>query len=246
MMTGVPDVSQLIVQLQQYLRWQQAHGCRGVSCSAQTRQILASWSGPQTARRKKSFVETASAPQESLEQIREDLGECRRCRLHAGRAHIVFGAGSSRARLMFVGEAPGFNEDRQGEPFVGQAGQLLSKIISAMTLSREDVYICNVIKCRPSQNRNPMPDEIAACAPFLQRQIQSVQPEFICALGSFAAQTLLKSQRSISLLRGRFYDYQGIRLIPTFHPAYLLHHPEKKRQVWDDMQLLMEAMGIRR
>ena len=246
MMPGPPQVYQLIEQFQQYLRWQHDHGCRGITCTEATRRILDAWSDPLQAAVRGEPAEMAPPTRESLGQIREDLGECRRCRLHSNRSHIVFGAGDPKARLMFVGEAPGYNEDRQGEPFVGQAGQLLTKIISAMTLRREAVYICNVIKCRPPGNRNPIPDEIAACAPFLQRQIRSIQPDFICALGSFAARTLLKSERSITLLRGRFFDYQGIRLMPTFHPAYLLHHPEKKRQVWTDMQRLMEAMGIRR
>jgi uracil-DNA glycosylase len=185
-----------------------------------------------------------SAPisEDSLESIITDMGDCRRCKLSRTRTHVVFGAGSPTAVLMFVGEAPGFDEDQQGMPFVGKAGQLLTRIIQAINLTRDQVYICNVIKCRPPGNRNPEPDEIIACSPFLNRQIASIQPEFICALGTFAAQTLLKTTQPISRLRGQFYDYNGIRLLPTFHPSYLLRNPDKKREVWEDMKLLMNEM----
>ena len=182
--------------------------------------------------------------EETLDDIRSDLGDCMRCKLSSGRLNIVFGSGNPQARLVFVGEGPGYDEDQQGEPFVGAAGQLLTKIIQAMGLHREDVYICNIIKCRPPGNRNPETDEISACTPFLKRQLQSISPDFICALGSFAAQTLLESTTPISRLRGRFYDCMGARLIPTYHPAYLLRNPQKKRDVWQDMQILMRAMGL--
>jgi DNA polymerase len=143
-----------------------------------------------------------------------------------------------------VGEGPGYDEDLQGQPFVGAAGQLLTKIIQAIGLSRESVYICNIIKCRPPGNRNPQPDEIDACSPFLKRQLKSIAPDFICALGSFAAQTLLQTTTPISRLRGRFYDCMGVKLLPTYHPAYLLRNPEQKRAVWEDMKLLMKAMDL--
>lgn len=178
---------------------------------------------------------------ESLNDIRIDLGDCRRCVLCEKRTHIVFGEGDPHARLVFVGEAPGYDEDQQGTPFVGEAGQLLTRIIQSIHLTREQVYICNVIKCRPPGNRNPEPLEIKTCSPFLNRQIQAIRPEFICTLGKFATQTLLKQEIPISKLRGQFYDYHGIRLIPTFHPAYLLRNPDKKREVWEDMKLLMSA-----
>ena len=139
-----------------------------------------------------------------------------------------------------MGEGPGFDEDQQGEPFVGPAGQLLTKIIEAINLTRSQVYICNIVKCRPPRNRNPQPDEISTCFPFLDRQIAAMQPDFICALGSIAAQTLLNTAEPISRLRGRFHDYKGIKLLPTYHPAYLLRNPEKKRDVWDDMKMLMK------
>jgi DNA polymerase len=175
-----------------------------------------------------------------LEDIRADLGDCRRCQLCRTRTHIVFGVGNPQARLMLVGEGPGQEEDRAGEPFVGAAGQLLNRIIEAIRLNRQDVYIANVVKCRPPGNRLPEPEEIATCCAFLRRQIRAIRPLFICALGSCAAQTLLNTPEAVSRLRGRFFDYEGIRVLPTFHPAYLLRNPEKKREVWEDMKLLMK------
>jgi DNA polymerase len=172
----------------------------------------------------------------TLAVVRSELGDCRRCKLHPYRTQIVFGTGDPQAKLIFVGEAPGREEDLQGEPFVGQAGQLLTKIIQAIQLKREEVYIANIIKCRPPENRNPEPDEIAACEPFLIKQLQVIRPRLICALGSFAAQTLLKTEEKISSLRGRFHEYQGIPLMPTYHPAFLLRNPNRKREVWEDMK----------
>ncbi len=182
---------------------------------------------------------------ESLEAICKDLGDCRRCKLHKSRKHIVFGDGNPEARLVFVGEGPGHEEDVQGLPFVGRAGQLLTKIINAIDLRREDVYICNIIKCRPPGNRNPDRDEIASCLPFLQRQLKSIRPQYICALGTFAAQTLLQTKTPISKLRGTFHPYQGIQLMPTYHPAFLLRNPNKKRDVWEDVQKLQAAYNQR-
>jgi DNA polymerase len=175
--------------------------------------------------------------EETLERVREDLGACTRCKLHRlGRAQIVYGVGNPRAALMFIGEAPGHDEDIQGIPFVGRAGQLLTKIIEAIDLAREDVYIANVIKCRPPENRNPEPDEVASCEPFLFRQVQVIRPRVIVALGTFAAQTLLRTNDPISRIRGRVFHYGDARLIPTFHPAYLLRSPDRKREVWEDMK----------
>jgi uracil-DNA glycosylase len=181
---------------------------------------------------------------ETLKGIRTDLGDCRRCRLSKSRKNIVFGTGDPAARLMLVGEGPGFEEDQSGEPFVGAAGRLLTRIIEAIHQSREQVYICNIIKCRPPGNRNPMPDEIEVCFPFLKRQIASVKPDIICALGTFAAQTLLETRAPISKLRGCFHDYSGIKVLPTYHPAYLLRNPDKKRDVWEDMKKLMKALDM--
>jgi uracil-DNA glycosylase len=174
-----------------------------------------------------------------LRAIREDLGDCTRCKLHRlGRRQIVFGVGNPNAALMFAGEAPGRDEDIKGIPFVGRAGQLLTKMIeTTFGLTRDDVYIANVIKCRPPENRNPEPDEVAACEPFLVRQVETIKPKVIVALGTFAAQTLLKTTDPISRLRGRIYNYGGAKLIPTFHPAYLLRSPERKRDAWEDLKL---------
>jgi uracil-DNA glycosylase family 4 len=174
---------------------------------------------------------------ESLAAIREDIGDCVRCKLCSlGRRQIVFGVGNPNADLMFVGEAPGRDEDIQGIPFVGRAGQKLTQIIEAIGLTRDDVYIANVIKCRPPENRNPEPDEVEQCEPFLFRQVDTIKPKVIVALGTFAAKSLLKSTDSISRLRGRVYDYRGAKLVPTFHPAFLLRNPSCRREVWEDMK----------
>ena len=175
---------------------------------------------------------------EALAAVRAELGgDCTRCKLHTlGRKQVVFGVGNPDANLMFVGEAPGADEDIQGIPFVGRAGQLLTKMIEAINLKRDDVYIANVIKCRPPGNRNPEPDEIAQCEPFLFQQIAAINPKVIVALGSFAAKTLLRSEESISRLRGRIYDFHGAKLIPTFHPSFLLRSPDRKRDAWEDLK----------
>jgi uracil-DNA glycosylase family 4 len=208
-----------------------ADGYRGFDCSPQSLEKIENW-----GQHPDGFAET-------LEDIRADLGDCRRCRLARGRNNIVFGAGHSAAKLVFVGEGPGFEEDQQGRPFVGAAGQLLTRIISAIKLDRAQVYICNIIKCRPPGNRNPESDEIKSCFPFLERQLAAIQPDFIVALGAFAAQTLLDTNTPISRLRKRFHEYNGIKVLPTYHPAYLLRNPDKKRDVWEDVQILMKEMG---
>jgi uracil-DNA glycosylase len=183
------------------------------------------------------------SPAEALVAVRTDIGDCTRCKLHAqGRRQIVFGVGNPNADLMFVGEAPGADEDIQGIPFVGRAGQLLTKIIEAIGLKREDVYIANVIKCRPPGNRNPEPDEVETCEPFLFQQIDIIKPKVIVALGTFAARALLRTLDPISRLRGRMYDYRGAKLIPTFHPAYLLRTPSSKREVWEDMKVVRRLL----
>lgn len=217
-----------IEEIQRSLGSLAGNGCRGFDCSRQSLDKLEQW---------------GQSPEiciESLIEIRSDLGDCQRCRLARERKNIVFGAGNPKAKLVFVGEGPGFEEDRQGQPFVGPAGQLLTRIIEAMKLTRERVYICNIIKCRPPGNRNPAPDEIRTCFPFLERQIAAIQPEFICALGTFAAQTLLGTDIPISKLRRRFHEYRGIRVLPTYHPAYLLRNTDKKRDVWEDIKMLMK------
>lgn len=184
---------------------------------------------------------------ESLDTIRKNLGDCKRCKLGTTRKNLVFGTGNPKARLVFVGEGPGADEDEKGEPFVGDAGRMLNRIITAMGIKREDVYICNVVKCRPPGNRNPEADEIEACAPFLLRQLKSVKPEAIVALGKFAAQTLLGTKEPISKLRGRFRDFHGIPLMPTYHPSYLLRsggNSDSFWDVWEDMTQVLQLLKL--
>jgi len=225
-------------------------GVSGVSRDRAWRERASSISG---ADEEPAWVtsEPAAAPADpanaaaALVAIRTDLGDCTRCKLHGqGRKQIVFGVGNPQARLMFVGEAPGADEDIQGEPFVGRAGQLLTKIIESINLQRSDVYIANVLKCRPPGNRNPEPDEVSTCEPFLNRQIDAIRPKVIVALGTFAAQALLKTDTPISRLRGRVHDFRGgIMLVPTFHPAFLLRSPDRKRDVWEDMKKVRDILA---
>ena len=184
----------------------------------------------------------AILPAEGLKALREDLGDCQRCKLAGGRKTIVFGQGSPQARLMFVGEAPGAEEDEQGLAFVGKAGQLLTRIIEAIGLRREDVFIANVIKCRPPGNRNPEPDEILSCQPFLERQIDVIRPLVLVGLGKFGAQWLLKTAEPISRIRGRLGQYRGISVMPTYHPAFLLRNPSAKKDVWEDMKVVKDLL----
>lgn len=184
------------------------------------------------------------SPEEGLKKIREEIGDCTRCKLCQARTHIVFGVGDPHARLMFVGEGPGRDEDLQGEPFVGRAGQLLTKMIEAMGLKRSEVYIGNIIKCRPPDNRYPEPEEVATCTPFLLKQIAAIQPKILIALGNLAAQTLLETKKGITTLRGQFHDFHGIQLMPTFHPAFLLRNPNMKREAWEDLKKVVDALGL--
>ena len=220
--------NQTLLEIDNSLRVLAANGYRGFACTADSLEKLEKW-----GKGRESFTET-------LASIHADLGDCRRCKLARGRNCIVYGDGNPKAKVVFIGEGPGAEEDRKGQPFVGAAGQLLTRIIEAIKLSRNQVYICNIIKCRPPGNRNPEPDEIITCFPFLERQIAAIQPDFIIALGTFAAQTLLGTATPISRLRGRFHDYKGIKVVPTYHPAYLLRNPDKKRDVWEDMKMLMK------
>jgi uracil-DNA glycosylase len=181
---------------------------------------------------------------DTFQLIRETIGDCTRCKLHKARTNIVFGVGSMKAELVFVGEGPGHDEDIKGEPFVGRAGKLLTQMIEAMGLRREDVYICNVVKCRPPENRLPEKDEIATCSPFLFRQIDVIRPKVICCLGSCASQTLLQTTQGISRFRGEWFDFRGSKLIATYHPAYLLRNPNAKGEVWKDLQKVMTVLGL--
>jgi len=187
-------------------------------------------------------AEAANPDSAALDAIFNELGNCQRCGLGASRTKLAYGVGNPNARLVLVGDAPGREEDLQGEPFVGEAGQLLDRILQAMGLHRNDVYICNVLKCRPPNNRDPQPEEGATCEAFLVRQIAAVRPQVIIALGHFAVHSLLKTNAPISKLRGEWQSYQGIPLMPTYHPAYLLNNPEGKRDVWDDMKQVLRRL----
>jgi len=223
-------VNNIVEEIGNTLKYMEGLGCKGVDCSEKSLDTLEKW---------ETIVTIAD---ETLESIRTEIGNCKRCALSEKRTSIVFGAGDPKARLVFVGEGPGYQEDKSGEPFVGAAGKLLTKMIEPINLNREKVYICNIIKCRPPGNRNPMPDEIKTCYPFLKRQLSAIKPDFICALGTFAAQTLLETKQPISRLRGHFHDYMGIKVMPTYHPAYLLRNANKKRDVWEDMKMLVKEM----
>ena len=240
--------------LAEHLRFYQEMGVTGVSRDGAWRErsaAAAPASFAEAAADRPAFAEaTADAPSVSvpiiwtLASIREDIGDCGRCKLATlGRKKVVFGAGNESADLMFVGEAPGADEDDQGVPFVGRAGQLLTKMIEAMGFTRNDVYIANVVKCRPPENRNPEPDEIESCEPFLFRQIETIKPKVIVALGAFAAKTLLRSQEPISRLRGQVYEYHGALLIPTFHPSFLLRSPGQKKYAWEDLKMALAILA---
>ena len=244
-------------QLAEHLRFYQELGVTGINRDAAWRVRVSQGpqvpgaEGPQVAGPESpeitpvALLVTAPGPKVwTLDAIREDIGDCTRCKLHTlGRRQVVFGVGNPKADLMFVGEGPGADEDVQGVPFVGRAGQLLTRMIEAMGFNRADVYIANVVKCRPPENRNPDPDEIATCEPFLFRQIEAVQPKVIVALGSFAAKTLLQTQDPISRLRGRVYEYRGAKLVPTFHPSFLLRSPNQKKFAWEDLKTALSVMG---
>ncbi len=230
-------------QLAEHLRFAQELGVAGVSRDPAWRERAGDRSVHPQADRPDGPITIPLTQVDALAAVRADIGDCTRCKLHTlGRTQVVFGVGNPNADLMFVGEAPGGEEDIQGIPFVGRAGQLLTKIIEAIEMKREDVYIANVIKCRPPQNRNPESDEVETCEPFLFRQIDVIQPKVIVALGKFGAQTLLRTLEPISRLRGRIFEYRGAKLIPTFHPAYLLRNPSSKREVWDDMKLVRKLL----
>ena len=253
-----PDRQTLIATLRDYVEQLREEGMEGLPAAKSSTQTTQPRTSAPTA------IETAASASASsprsvelfskypgleatstLENLREFIGECARCKLAPFRKNLVFGVGNPDAQLMFVGEAPGADEDARGEPFVGRAGQLLTDIIErGMGLRRSDVYICNVIKCRPPDNRNPEPDEVASCEPFLFRQIETVRPRAIVGLGTFAVQAVLKVKTPISKMRGQWQDFRGIRFMPTFHPAYLLRNPGDKRLVWADIQEVMRFLEM--
>jgi len=219
---------------------------RPATVSVPNEQTAVAASAPPVLRETAKTVTTAQDGQHrTLESIREEMGDCTRCKLHTDRKNIVFGEGNPKAGVVFVGEGPGFEEDQQGRPFVGEAGQLLTDIIvKGMKLRREDVYICNIVKCRPPGNRNPEPDEVGSCIGFVKRQIWTINPKVIVTLGNVPTQNLLGTKQGISKIRGTWQTYEGIPLMPTFHPAYLLRSPGEKKKVWEDIQLVMAKLGI--
>ena len=224
-------MNDLIRSIKSYIELEEAFGIREcVPCTLDMPPVRSAASSPAGA---------------SLEALKKAALSCEKCALHKTRTNVVFGAGSSSARLVFVGEAPGHDEDLAGLPFVGKAGELLTKIIEAMGLSREEVYIANILKCRPPDNRPPEPGEVKACQEIVRQQIMAIGPKAVCTLGKFASQTLLGSETPISALRGAFHDYNGIPVMPTFHPAYLLRNPHEKKLVWADMQKLMKLLGTK-
>ena len=225
----IQETGEIIKDLRSYLEYMKGLGIEELPVSE----------GPKKVPHTPSVLPRANF---TLEEVRKELGDCRRCKLHRTRRNLVFGEGDEKAKLMFIGEGPGYDEDVQGRPFVGRAGQLLTRIIQSIKLQREEVYITNVIKCRPPQNRNPDADEIRSCEPFLFRQIRVIRPRVICALGTFAAQTLLKSTGKITALRGKSYEVEGIRIVPTYHPAFLLRNPDKKKEAWEDMKRVLDLL----
>jgi uracil-DNA glycosylase family 4 len=225
----VQELRELVVGLGEWLRYQRRLGWRGLPG-----EVV-------------QPGEAAAAPETipTLEEIRAEMGQCRRCKLYPGATQLVFGEGSPHAALMFIGEAPGAEEDRQGRPFVGDAGQLLNRMLNKMGVPREEVYITNVVKSRPPGNRDPEPDEIAACLPFLQQQIRAIRPKVIVTLGRIAAHALLDTKEPLTKMRGRWQSYDDIRVMPTFHPSYLLRFPKERHKTWEDMQLVMEYLASR-
>jgi len=237
------EVEELALELRLHLAWQESDGTRMLFKDAKPVEAPKPVPAPAAQAQAPGAPQAPGEGGRTLDEIRRELGDCKRCKLCNGRTQIVFGVGNPRAELVFVGEGPGADEDAQGIPFVGKAGQLLTKMIEAMKFKRDDVYICNVVKCRPPNNRNPEPDEIEACEPFLKMQLGSIRPKVIVALGKFAAQTLLRVDTPITRLRGQWREYEGIPLMPTFHPAYLLRSPEEKGKAWLDLQEVMKRFG---
>ena len=237
----------VLEQIKERLRYYGAFTSIGLDLDSRESDVTVSLpETPSTAEATTSPAAGVRADTEALDQIRLDLGDCTRCTLHAKRRNIVFGVGNPNADLLFVGEGPGHDEDVQGEPFVGKAGQLLDKIIQAIEMTRDEVYIANVVKCRPPGNRDPEPDEVASCRPFLERQIRSIRPVVICTLGRVAVQAVLGTGKPLRELRGTVIEYGDALLVPTYHPAYLLRNPEYKRACWEDMKLVLRLLHERR
>ena len=226
------NINELFEEIKSSLSFLAASGCQGFDCSDKSAKIISGW-GEET-------ISSDAAPDVSLDDIEKDIADCRRCRLSEKRKKIVFGSGSSSARLMFVGDWPNSYDNETGKPFSGPVGGLFAKIIKAMGLDRDRIYACAVVKCRPPAGRKALPNETEKCLPFLKRQIGFVKPDIICVMGSDAARALLKKDIPFSGLRGRFHDLNGIKVMPTYHPAHLMENPDKKRETWEDIKKIME------
>lgn len=252
---------EILADVRAHLEYQRALGVKSIEIGSQDipipagphatvsspkKQIVAAPAAPPVAKEPAKTVAAAQAGQPmTLESIREEIGDCTRCKLHKGRNTIVFGEGDPKAAIVFVGEGPGFEEDQQGRPFVGAAGQLLTDIIEkGMKIKRAEVYICNIVKCRPPNNRNPEPDEVEACIGFVKQQIRAIKPKVIVTLGNVPTQNLLGTKQGITRMRGVWQEYEGIPVMPTFHPSYLLRSPGEKKHVWADIQLVMKKLGM--
>ena len=253
--SSVTELKRILEDLRKYIEYQRALGLEYLISKTEkvdVENISIKEDEMRTKIRPKTTIDAniqlnifdSFSEKQTLEDIREEIGDCTRCKLHTGRTNIVFGEGNPRARLVFVGEGPGRDEDIQGQPFVGRAGQLLTKIINAMGLKRSDVYICNVVKCRPPGNRTPEQDEIATCQQFLIKQLRTIDPAVIVCLGSVAAQSVLNTKAKLGELRGNFHTYGHAKLMVTYHPAALLRNPGFKKPLWEDMQLVMKELGI--
>jgi len=249
---------EIVADVRAHLEYQRALGVKSIETglsniqtpivrpvAGKEKTVVAAESPPVVKETAKPVTTANSVQPMTLEAIREEIGDCTRCKLHTGRKTIVFGEGNPKAVIVFVGEGPGFEEDEQGRPFVGEAGQLLTDIIvKGMKLKREDVYICNIVKCRPPGNRNPEPDEVESCIGFVKKQIRAINPKVIVTLGNVPTQNLLGTKQGITKIRGAWHTYEGIPLMPTFHPAYLLRSPGEKGKVWEDIQKVMGCLGI--
>lgn len=244
-----PDLREILEELKRYFEFQKILGLEGLAMAIERKKKD---STQYEAAQEKNVIKVqeqlsifdAPSKKLTLEEIRAEIGDCTRCKLHKGRKNIVFGEGNPKAKLVFVGEGPGEEEDKQGRPFVGRAGQLLTRIIDAMGLERYEVYICNVVKCRPPGNRTPEPDETETCGQFLSKQIRTIDPEVIVCLGNAAAQSVLKTKDKLGNLRGKFHSYGRAKVMVTYHPAALLRNPGFKKPMWEDIQLVMKELGL--
>lgn len=240
------DFAAIATDVKRYIGFLSDLGCHGFDCSKESLDILSGWGKPRSMKTSPSSGNQTNKVQDSMESLRADWGDCKRCSRSGQRHALVFGSGDPHARLMFIGDAPSHDDDKTGEPFAGEPGQLLTKMIGGMGLTRDAVYVSYILKCRTTENRHPFPEEINACFPVLERQIQMVKPEVICTLGAFATQAILGKHNEVARLRGNFQAYGSCQVMPTFHPAYLLKNPASKRDAWEDLKKIMALLGLKR